>query len=76
MSLLELKERLEQQKTLHQEYINCKKEENRLRTSEKIDDLIEKSKLISFERDKMRNLKEIERKKKQLDVHIYKLERS
>jgi len=70
MSLAELRERLKMQKEFVALYIESKKEENILKNSARVDDLIEKAKLISNERDKMKNQKEIERKNKQLEVRI------
>ena len=68
MSLAELRERLEFQKQYMDRFIESKKEENILKNSQKIDILLEKAKFISFERDKQRNQKEIERKNKKLYV--------
>jgi len=70
MSLAELRERLKMQKEFVALYIESKKEENILKNSARVDDLIEKAKLISNERDKMKNQKEIERKNTQLEVRI------
>jgi hypothetical protein len=60
MSLVELKERLELQKKFMEHYILSKKEDNILKNSQKVEDLVDKAKMISFERDKQRNQKEIE----------------
>ena len=49
-------------------YILSKKEDNILKNSQKVEDLVDKAKMISFERDKQRNQKEIERKNKLLQV--------
>jgi hypothetical protein len=70
MSLAELRERLKMQKEFVALYIESKKEENILKNSARVDDLIEKAKLISNERDKLKNQKEIDRKNKQLEVRI------
>jgi hypothetical protein len=64
MSLVELRERLEQQKVFVQEYLNAKREENKLKQEEKNETLITKAKTIAEHRDKLRNQKEIERKMK------------
>ena len=71
MSFVELKERLESKKIFLAQFIEGKKEENFLRNSQKVDSLVEKAKLISFERDKQRNLREVENKNKKTDVKIY-----
>lgn len=70
MSLAELRERLELQKKFLEHYIESKKEENILNNSHKVENLAEKAKLISIERDKQRNQKEIERKNNKLHVII------
>ena len=64
MSLVELKERLEIQKKMRLDEINAKREENILIMKEKNNDLIEKAQRIIENRDKLRNIKEIERKMK------------
>ena len=46
------------------DFINSKKEENKLKQEERTENLMNKAKIISENRDKLRNLKEIERKKK------------
>ena len=69
MSLVELKERLENQKVYFKNYLVVKKEENKIKNEDKIDDLVEKAKLISIERDKLRNFKDVERKNKKLNVN-------
>lgn len=51
-------------------YIESKKEENMLKNSARVEDLIDKAKLISHERDKLKNQKEIDRKNRQLEVRI------
>ena len=70
MSLVELRERLENQKLFYLNYIDAKKEENKIKNEDKVDELVEKAKLISMERDRLRNQKEIERKNKKLNVRI------
>lgn len=70
MSLVELRERLENQKVFYLNYIDAKKEENKIKNEDKVDELVEKAKLISMERDRLRNQKEIERKNKKLNVRI------
>ena len=64
MSLVELKERLEIQKKMRLDEINAKREENILIMKEKNLDLFEKAQSIIENRDKLRNIKEIERKMK------------
>lgn len=64
MSLAELKERLENQKQFVAEFLQAKREENKIKMDEKAENLIEKAKLISNHRDKLRNKKEVERKNK------------
>ncbi len=64
MSLAELRERLEMQKKFLEEYVEAKKEENRLKQSEKNEDYIQKANLVMNYRDQLRNEKEIERKNK------------
>jgi len=64
MSLAELRERLEMQKKFLQEFIEAKKEENRLRQNEKNEEFLEKANLVMNYRDQLRNDKEIERKNK------------
>lgn len=68
MSLAELKERLESQKNYYQNYVKAKQEENRIKNEDKVNELVEKAKIISIERDKLRNQKEVERKNKKLNV--------
>ena len=68
MSLVELKERLEIQKKMRLDFINSKKEENKLKQEERTENLMNKAKIISENRDKLRNLKEIERKKKKDEI--------
>ena len=70
MSIVELKERLELQKQFLAHFIESKKEENILKSSLKVDNLVEKAKLISFERDKLRNQREVEKKNKKLEVNF------
>ncbi len=64
MSLVELKERLEIQKKMFLDEMIAKREENKLIMKEKNDVLLEKANRIIENRDKLRNLKEIERKMK------------
>ena len=68
MSLAELRERLKIRKEYIVRFIESKKEENILKNSARVEDLIEKAKLISNERDKLKNQKEMERKNRQLEV--------
>ena len=71
MSLIELKERLEIQKKMLKEQIESKREENKLKAEERTDEIMEKANVILEHRDKLRNLKEIERKEKK-DAKIQK----
>ena len=71
MSLVELKERLEIQKKMLKEQIESKREENKLKAEERTDEIMEKANVILEHRDKLRNLKEIERKEKK-DAKIQK----
>ena len=71
MSIVELRERLENQKIYFKNYIDAKKEENKIKNEDKVDELVEKAKIISMERDRLRNQKEIERKNKKLNVRIW-----
>ena len=64
MSLVELKERLELQKKMHNQLINAKREENKFLLIEKNENLMEKANKIALNRDKMRNKKEVEKKMK------------
>ena len=64
MSLVELKERLEIQKKMFLDEMIAKREENKLIMKEKNDILLDKANRIIENRDKLRNLKEIERKMK------------
>ncbi len=68
MSLAELRERLENQKVYYQNYVKAKQEENRIKNEDKVNELVEKAKIISMERDKLRNQKEVERKNKKLKL--------
>ena len=68
--MVELRERLENQKIYFKNYIDAKKEENKIKNEDKVDELVEKAKIISMERDRLRNQKEIERKNKKLNVRI------
>lgn len=65
MSLVELRERLAQQKKFIKEYEESKREENKLKAEEKVENLLEKAKIISDTRDKLKQQKEKERKQKQ-----------
>ena len=64
MSLVELRERLALQKRMHLDEIKSKKEENKLRMQERADELVNKAQIIQENRDRLRNIKEIERKAK------------
>ena len=64
MSLLELRERLALQKRMHLDEIKSKKEENKLRMQERADELVNKAQIIQENRDRLRNMKEVERKAK------------
>ena len=64
MSIAELKERLELQKAFYNDYLESKKEENKLRQAEKNEELVKKANLVMSYRDQVRNNKEIERKNK------------
>ena len=64
MSLVELRERLALQKRMHADEIKSKKEENKLRMQERADEIVNKAQIIQENRDRLRNLKEIERKAK------------
>ena len=64
MSLVELRERLALQKRMHLDEIKSKKEENKLRMQERADELVNKAQIIQENRDRLRNMKEIERKAK------------
>ena len=68
MSIIELKERLEIQKKMHLDEINSKREENKLKMSEKNDEILQKANFIMNYRDKMRNEREIKRQKKLDDM--------
>ena len=68
MSIIELKERLEIQKKMHLDEINSKREENKLKMSEKNDEILQKANFIMNYRDKMRNEREIKRQKKLDDI--------
>ena len=69
MSIVELKERLELQKKFLKDQIEAKREENKLKSEERTEDLIAKANNIADFRDKLRNQKEIERKQKQDFLH-------
>lgn len=64
MSLVELRERLELQKKMLKDQIEAKREENKMKMEERTDSLINKANVIAEHRDKLRNIKEVERKKK------------
>ena len=64
MSLVELRERLALQKKMHADEIRAKKEENKLKMQERADELVNKAQIIQENRDRLRNMKEIERKAK------------
>ena len=64
MSLVELRERLALQKRMHLDEIKSKKEENKLRMQERADELVNKAQIIQENRDRLRNIKEVERKAK------------
>lgn len=56
------------QKKLHFEFLEAKREENKLRNEEHTDEIVEKAKVIARHRDQLRNQKEVERKKKKLEA--------
>ena len=64
MSLVELRERLALQKRMRADEIKSKKEENKLRMQERADEIVNKAQIIQENRDRLRNMKEIERKAK------------
>ena len=74
MSLVELRERLTLQKRMHLDEIKSKKEENKLRMQERADELVNKAQIIQENRDRLRNIKEVERKAKK-DAIIAEKER-
>ena len=74
MSLVELRERLALQKRMHLDEIKSKKEENKLRMQERADELVNKAQIIQENRDRLRNIKEVERKAKK-DAIIAEKER-
>ena len=74
MSLVELRERLALQKRMHLNEIKSKKEENKLRMQERADELVNKAQIIQENRDRLRNIKEVERKAKK-DAIIAEKER-
>lgn len=63
MSLVELKERLIQQKKFNEDYLQSKREENKIKNENKVEDLNKKALKIAMYRDKKRNNREIHRKK-------------
>ena len=64
MSLAELRERLALQRKMTADELNCKKEENKLRMMQKADELYNKALMVQENRNKLRNMKEMERKYK------------
>ena len=64
LSLAELRERLALQKKMTSDEIECKKEENKLKMLQRADDLYNKALMIQENRNKLRNMKEMERKYK------------
>ncbi len=78
MSLVELKERLDDQKKLRKHYLESKREENKLKNEEHFENLMDKARIISDHRDKMRNNREVKRqniinereKKEQIRVEL------
>lgn len=64
MSIVELRERLEQNKQFVKEWEDSKREEIKIKNEDKIDILINKANIIAEERDKRRNKREIKRKEK------------
>ena len=66
MSLAELRERLAFQKKMRINELNSKREENRLKSLQRADDLFNKALSIIENRNRIRNMKEIERKNKKL----------
>ena len=68
MSLVELRERLALQKRMHLDEIKSKKEENKLRMQERADELVNKAQIIQENRDRLHNMKEIERKEKKYAI--------
>ena len=79
MSLAELRERLALQKKMTADELDCKKEENKLRMMQRADDLYNKALMIQENRNKLRNMKEMERKyKKEQEDNLnekYRIER-
>jgi hypothetical protein len=70
MSLAELRERLEEQKQFVENFLHAKREENKIKQDEKSENMINKAKIIADHRDKLRNLKEVERKNKKENIEI------
>ena len=66
MSLAELRERLALQKKMRINELNSKREENRLKSLQRADDYFNKALSIIENRNRIRNMKEIERKNKKL----------
>ena len=66
MSLAELRERLALQKKMRINELNSKREENRLKSLQRADDLFNKALSIIENRNRIRNMKEIEKKNKKL----------
>ena len=79
MSLAELRERLALQRKMTADEIISKKEENKLRMMQRADDLFNKALMIQENRNKLRNMKEKERKykkeQKELLDEKYRIER-
>jgi len=74
MSLVELKERLEAQKKIRNDFNESKREENKLKNEEHFENLMEKARIISDHRDKLRNKQEVNRQNKinEVNLLIYK----
>ena len=79
MSLAELRERLALQKQMRLDELNSKKEENKLRMKQRADDLFNKALMIQESRNKLKNMKDLERKHKKEQKETlnekYKIER-
>ena len=79
MSLAELRERLALQKQMRMDELNSKKEENKLRMKQRADDLFNKALMIQESRNKLKNMKDLERKHKKEQKETlnekYKIER-
>ena len=68
MSLVELRERLALQKRMHLDEIKSKKEENKLRMQERADELVDEARVVQENRDRLRNIKDVERKAKKTQL--------